>query len=177
MNPPVGLILYAQKDDAVAHYALEGLPNKVVAREYLAALPEGGNTYGRNREDAETTGDAPSAETLSALAELAADFKSRYELSFADALARKAKLNSSRATGSSRRWKRVMTLSTVGYAARKRERMAKPRASRSPQYKIRDCASHGASLSRAAASPPPKTPIDLGSGDIQTNRFRESHSA
>ncbi len=39
-NPPVGLILCAQKDDAVAHYALEGLPNKVVAREYLTALPE-----------------------------------------------------------------------------------------------------------------------------------------
>ena len=38
-NPPVGLILCAQKDDAVARYALEGLPNKVVAREYLTALP------------------------------------------------------------------------------------------------------------------------------------------
>lgn len=39
-NPPVGLILCAQKDDAVARYALEGLPNKVVAREYLTALPK-----------------------------------------------------------------------------------------------------------------------------------------
>jgi len=39
-NPPVGLILSAQKDDAVARYALEGLPNKVVAREYLTALPK-----------------------------------------------------------------------------------------------------------------------------------------
>jgi hypothetical protein len=37
-NPPVGLIPCAQKDDAVARYALEGLPNKVVAREYLTAL-------------------------------------------------------------------------------------------------------------------------------------------
>lgn len=30
-NPPVGLILCAQKDEAVARYALEGLPNKVLA--------------------------------------------------------------------------------------------------------------------------------------------------
>ena len=39
-NPPVGLILCAQKDDAVAHYALEGLANKVLAAEYRMALPE-----------------------------------------------------------------------------------------------------------------------------------------
>ena len=38
-NPPVGLILCAQKDDALARYALEGLPNKVLAREYKLALP------------------------------------------------------------------------------------------------------------------------------------------
>ncbi len=38
-NPPVGLILCAQKDDALAKYALEGLPNKVLAREYKLALP------------------------------------------------------------------------------------------------------------------------------------------
>lgn len=38
-NPPVGLILCAQKDSAVAHYALEGLPNKVLAAEYRTALP------------------------------------------------------------------------------------------------------------------------------------------
>jgi predicted nuclease of restriction endonuclease-like (RecB) superfamily len=38
-NPPVGLILCAEKDDAVAKYALEGLPNKVLAREYKLALP------------------------------------------------------------------------------------------------------------------------------------------
>lgn len=38
-NPPVGLILCAQKDYAVAHYALEGLPNKVLAAEYRTALP------------------------------------------------------------------------------------------------------------------------------------------
>jgi hypothetical protein len=35
----VGLILCAQKDEAVARYSLEGLPNKVMASEYLTALP------------------------------------------------------------------------------------------------------------------------------------------
>lgn len=39
-NPPVGLILCAQKDEAVAQYALEGLPNKVMAAEYRTALPD-----------------------------------------------------------------------------------------------------------------------------------------
>ena len=38
-NPPVGLILCAEKDDAIAKYALEGLPNKVLAREYKLTLP------------------------------------------------------------------------------------------------------------------------------------------
>jgi predicted nuclease of restriction endonuclease-like (RecB) superfamily len=38
-NPPVGLILCAEKDTAVAHYALEGLPNKVLAAEYRTTLP------------------------------------------------------------------------------------------------------------------------------------------
>jgi len=39
-NPPVGLILCAQKDEAVARYALERLPNKVMASEYRMALPD-----------------------------------------------------------------------------------------------------------------------------------------
>jgi len=39
-NPPVGLILCTQKNEALAHYALEGLPNKVMATEYKTALPE-----------------------------------------------------------------------------------------------------------------------------------------
>jgi hypothetical protein len=39
-NPPVGLILCAQKNEAVARYALEGLPNKVMASEYRTALPD-----------------------------------------------------------------------------------------------------------------------------------------
>lgn len=38
-NPPVGLILCAEKDNAVAKYALEGLPNKVLASEYRLNLP------------------------------------------------------------------------------------------------------------------------------------------
>ncbi len=39
-NPPVGLILCAEKDEALAQYALEGLPNKVLAAEYRTALPK-----------------------------------------------------------------------------------------------------------------------------------------
>jgi predicted nuclease of restriction endonuclease-like (RecB) superfamily len=37
-NPPIGLILCAEKDHAVAKYALEGLPNKVLAAEYRTTL-------------------------------------------------------------------------------------------------------------------------------------------
>lgn len=39
-NPPVGVILCAHKDKAVVRYALEGLPNKVLAAEYKTALPD-----------------------------------------------------------------------------------------------------------------------------------------
>lgn len=39
-NPPVGLILCAHKDETVAHYALEGLDNKVLAAEYRMTLPD-----------------------------------------------------------------------------------------------------------------------------------------
>lgn len=39
-NPPVGLILCSKKDSAVAHYALEGLSNQVLASEYRMILPE-----------------------------------------------------------------------------------------------------------------------------------------
>lgn len=38
-NPPVGLILCADKNEAVARYAREGLPNKVLAAEYKTRLP------------------------------------------------------------------------------------------------------------------------------------------
>ena len=39
-NPPVGLILCTQKNAALAHYALDNLPNKVLAAEYRTLLPE-----------------------------------------------------------------------------------------------------------------------------------------
>ena len=38
-NPPVGLIVCASKGSAEAHYALEGLSNKVLAAEYRTVLP------------------------------------------------------------------------------------------------------------------------------------------
>jgi hypothetical protein len=39
-NPPVGLILCAEKGTAEAHYALDNLPNKVLAAEYQTVLPD-----------------------------------------------------------------------------------------------------------------------------------------
>jgi hypothetical protein len=39
-HPPVGLILCADKDDALARYAMEGLGSKMLIREYLTALPK-----------------------------------------------------------------------------------------------------------------------------------------
>jgi predicted nuclease of restriction endonuclease-like (RecB) superfamily len=38
-NPPVGLILCAEKGAAEAHYALDNLPNKILAAEYQTVLP------------------------------------------------------------------------------------------------------------------------------------------
>ncbi|MFZ4625309.1 MAG: PDDEXK nuclease domain-containing protein [Rhodoferax sp.] len=38
-NPPIGLILCAGKGSSQAHYALEGLSNKVLAAEYQTVLP------------------------------------------------------------------------------------------------------------------------------------------
>lgn len=38
-NPPVGLVLCASKGGNEARYALEGLPNKVLAAEYQTVLP------------------------------------------------------------------------------------------------------------------------------------------
>lgn len=38
-NPPVGLILCAEKKAELAHYALDTLPNKVLAAEYRTILP------------------------------------------------------------------------------------------------------------------------------------------
>jgi hypothetical protein len=39
-NPPVGLIICTAKGVAEAHYALEGLQNRVLAAEYLTVLPD-----------------------------------------------------------------------------------------------------------------------------------------
>ena len=39
-NPPVGLILCTEKGAAEAHYALDNLPNKVLAAEYQTILPD-----------------------------------------------------------------------------------------------------------------------------------------
>ena len=39
-NPPVGLILCSEKDEALAQYALEGLSNNVMAAEYRITLPD-----------------------------------------------------------------------------------------------------------------------------------------
>lgn len=39
-NPPIGLILCSEKNDALAHYTLENLPNKVLAKEYKTVLPD-----------------------------------------------------------------------------------------------------------------------------------------
>ncbi len=39
-NPPVGLILCADKGHAMARYALEGLPNKIMAANYRTVLPD-----------------------------------------------------------------------------------------------------------------------------------------
>ena len=39
-NPPVGLILCAEKGAAEAHYALDNLPNKILAAEYQTILPD-----------------------------------------------------------------------------------------------------------------------------------------
>lgn len=39
-NPPVGLILCTDRNDAVARYSLEGLPNKIMVARYKTALPD-----------------------------------------------------------------------------------------------------------------------------------------
>ncbi len=39
-NPPVGLILCTEMGIAEVHYALDNLPNKVLAAEYRTVLPD-----------------------------------------------------------------------------------------------------------------------------------------
>ena len=78
-NPPVGLILCSEKDEALAQYALEGLSNKVMAGEYRITLPDettlaaeldrtrqaielrGSITSGDPTRDSAPTGDNPEA--------------------------------------------------------------------------------------------------------------------
>ena len=65
-NPPVGLILCAQKDEAVARYALEGLSNKVLAAEYRTTLPDEeilASEIDRTREALSTRGLLPAKKT------------------------------------------------------------------------------------------------------------------
>jgi predicted nuclease of restriction endonuclease-like (RecB) superfamily len=55
-NPPVGLILCAEKGAAEAHYALDNLPNKVLAAEYQTILPNEkliANELEKSREELE----------------------------------------------------------------------------------------------------------------------------
>jgi hypothetical protein len=39
-NSPIGLILCTEKGAAEAHYALDNLPNKILATEYQTILPD-----------------------------------------------------------------------------------------------------------------------------------------
>ena len=39
-NPPVGVILCSGKGEALVRYATDALPNKLLVREYLTALPD-----------------------------------------------------------------------------------------------------------------------------------------
>jgi len=59
-NPPIGLILCTEKGESLARYALEGLPNPMLVREYLTALPDEKRlaaeiTAARRRLEARTT--------------------------------------------------------------------------------------------------------------------------
>ena len=60
-NPPVGLILCSEKDEALAQYALEGLSNNVLAAEYRINLPDEkllAAELDRTRQAMELRGDA-----------------------------------------------------------------------------------------------------------------------
>ena len=60
-NPPVGLILCSEKDEALARYALDGLPNNVMAGEYRITLPDEemlASELDRTRQVMEQRGDA-----------------------------------------------------------------------------------------------------------------------
>ena len=63
-NPPVGLILCAEKGAAEAHYALDNLANKILAAEYQTVLPDEkliAEELGRSRRELEQRGLATDA--------------------------------------------------------------------------------------------------------------------
>ena len=66
-NPPVGLILCSEKDEALARYALDGLPNNVMAGEYRITLPDEALLAGevdRTRQAMEMRGTMPPQDTM-----------------------------------------------------------------------------------------------------------------
>ena len=60
-NPPVELILCADKGHALARYALEGLPNKIMAANYKTVLPRRGGLAARVGENTVDAGIARKA--------------------------------------------------------------------------------------------------------------------
>ncbi len=75
-NPPVGLILCSEKDEALARYALEGLPNNVMAGEYRITLPDEELLAGeldRTRQAMELRGDVTSKAPATGVAPSAND--------------------------------------------------------------------------------------------------------
>ena len=66
-NPPVGLILCSEKDEALARYALDGLPNNVMAGEYRITLPNEellASELDRTRQAMELRGTMPPQDTM-----------------------------------------------------------------------------------------------------------------
>ncbi len=66
-NPPVGLILCSEKDEALARYALDGLPNTVMAGEYRITLPDEtvlATELDRTRQAMELRGTMPPQDTM-----------------------------------------------------------------------------------------------------------------
>ena len=66
-NPPVGLILCSEKDEALARYALDGLPNNVMAGEYRITLPDEkllATELDRTRQAMELRGTMPPQDTI-----------------------------------------------------------------------------------------------------------------
>jgi predicted nuclease of restriction endonuclease-like (RecB) superfamily len=69
-NPPVGLILCSERNEALAHYAFEGVTNTILAAEYRLTLPDPcviANEVARTRKELEirrlSAGDASQSQT------------------------------------------------------------------------------------------------------------------